>query len=55
MNRANAHRLTDQSDALIEAPTLIVMGTEDRSYASSFDLQKAIPGSEHKSGARERR
>jgi pimeloyl-ACP methyl ester carboxylesterase len=51
MNEANAHRLSEESYARIAAPTLIVMGTEDRSYASSFDLQKAIAGSEHKSVA----
>lgn len=49
MNKANANRPSEEFYRQIKAPTLLVMGTEDRSYQSSFALQQLIAGSEHKS------
>ena len=49
MNQANVDRPPEAYYRGIKVPTLIIAGTEDRSYKSSFDLQKLIAGSEHRS------
>ncbi|HEV8016871.1 MAG TPA: alpha/beta hydrolase [Stellaceae bacterium] len=49
MNQANVDRPPESYYRSIKVPTLIIGGTEDRSYASSFDLQKLIAGSAHRS------
>lgn len=49
MNAANVDRPPEAYYRAVKVPTLIIAGTEDRSYASSFDLQKLIGGSEHRS------
>ncbi len=49
MNQANVDRPPEAYYRSIKVPTLIIAGTEDRSYQSSFDLQKLIAGSEHRS------
>jgi pimeloyl-ACP methyl ester carboxylesterase len=49
MNEANVARPPESYYRAVDVPTLIIAGTEDRSYASSFDLQKLIGGSEHRS------
>jgi pimeloyl-ACP methyl ester carboxylesterase len=46
MNEALSHGTPPGLHAGIEAPTLIVSGTEDRSYATVHNLQKAIAGAE---------
>jgi pimeloyl-ACP methyl ester carboxylesterase len=48
MNKANASRPSEEFYRSIKIPTCIIMGREDRSYESSFALQKLIEGSEHK-------
>jgi len=49
MNQANVDRPPESYYRGIKVPTLIIAGTEDRTYKSSFDLQKLIAGSEHRS------
>jgi pimeloyl-ACP methyl ester carboxylesterase len=49
MNAANVDRPPEAYYRAVRVPTLIIAGTEDRSYASSFDLQKLIPGCAHRS------
>lgn len=49
MNAANVDRPPESYYRGIKVPTLIIAGTEDRSYKSSFDLQKLIAGSAHRS------
>jgi pimeloyl-ACP methyl ester carboxylesterase len=48
MNQANVDRPPESYYRGIKVPTLIIGGTEDRSYASSLDLQKLIAGSAHR-------
>jgi pimeloyl-ACP methyl ester carboxylesterase len=47
MNQANVDRPPASYYRGINVPTLIIAGTEDRSYNSSFELQKLIAGSKH--------
>jgi pimeloyl-ACP methyl ester carboxylesterase len=49
MNEANVARPPESFYRGISVPTLIIAGTEDRSYKSSFDLQRLIRNSEHRS------
>jgi pimeloyl-ACP methyl ester carboxylesterase len=49
MNQANVDRPPESYYRTIKVPTLIIAGTEDRTYKSSFDLQRLIAGSEHRS------
>jgi pimeloyl-ACP methyl ester carboxylesterase len=49
MNQANVDRPPESYYRGIKVPTLIIAGTEDRTYKSSLDLQKLIAGSEHRS------
>ena len=48
MNKANAQRMPEDFYRGIKAPTIIIMGQEDRTYESSLALHRLIPGSEHK-------
>lgn len=48
MNEANVARPSESFYRSIKVPTLIIAGTEDRSYKSSFDLQMLIPNSAHR-------
>jgi pimeloyl-ACP methyl ester carboxylesterase len=47
MNKANAIRMPEDFYRGITAPTIIIMGQQDRTYESSLALHKLIPGSEH--------
>ena len=49
MNQANVDRPPESYYRTIKVPTLIIAGTEDRTYKSSLDLHKLIAGSEHRS------
>ena len=49
MNQANVERPPEAYYRAIKVPTLIIAGTEDRSYNSSFELQRLIPACEHRS------
>ena len=46
MNQALAGGMSEETLARIAAPTLIICGTEDRTYPSAIELQKRIRGAQ---------